>query len=356
MKTNMNKKIGYHITHNDADAVGCAYVAHYIDMDLPLYEERVKIDFKDRTYFCSIGSQDKVVEDIYNDIMSGNKPKPEIFIVSDISISEESCELLEKLSVDFGTEILGFDHHKTNNLNEKYSWFHVIKDPAILDDGRMVPISASMYMLRWLSDQDRLPDIDSIYFIYEQILAISDYDVWNWKNLPGNYGQDQGYDADITAIVCRVLGPELMLNTLIYDEGEERYPNEWDIIYRAEKVSMNKYLKSVPNKTRVYSGHSGYNIALIIGENQFANAAAELIGSEYSVDGVMMIFPSTNSVGLRTKRTNLDLSSHAKKYFNGGGHPQASGGRLDDNEFLELLKIFYTDSLSLEEFISNNNK
>lgn len=49
---------------------------------------------------------------------------------------------------------------------------------------------------------------------------------------------------------------------------------------------------------------------------------------------VVMIHPvrGTLIVGLRTKRTDVNLADMAKVVFNGGGHKQASGGRLDEKQ------------------------
>ena len=352
---NNNKKIGYHITHNDADAVGCAYVAWHLDTEI-LDSRYCKVDFKDRIYFCAIGYQDKVISDIYDDIISGNKPIPEVFIVSDLSITEESCELLEKLSSEFGTELLGFDHHKTNNLNRKHKWFKVIKRPMKLKDGRNVNVSAAMYMFKTFIKEGRIPNNDWIDYIYNIILTISDYDVWNWKNNSGYYGQDYGYDADIVQIVCSILGPSVMLDTLIDDYDIELYPQIWDTIYQAQIDFRDRYLKSIPSKTKIYETH-GYKIAMFIGENQYTNAGADFINSNYPVDVVMSLFPSNNAISLRTKRDDMDVSDHAKKYFHGGGHPQAAGGRINDNmEFLEILRLFYIDTIPLEEWIKDHEQ
>lgn len=357
-----NKRIGYHITHNDADAVGCAFVAWFLGVTYPRSCPIPKVDFKDRVYFCAIGYQDKVISDVYNDIISGNKPIPDIFIVSDISISEESCKLLEDLSSKFGTELIGFDHHKTNTLNINHKWFKVIKDNRKykLKDGRTVNISAAMYMLKTFTRQKRICHTNLTKYMYNIVLAISDYDVWNWRNEPGYYGQNDGYDADIVQIICNILGPSAMLDTLLHEVWHEdwknRYPDIWKVIYKSQIYSRDMYLRSISSKTRVYK-QKGYKIAIFIGDGNHSNAGAEYINSNYSVDAVMVLYPSTKSISLRTRRHDLDLSVHAKNYFYGGGHQQAAGGRINnDMEFLEILRIFYIDSIPLEEWVKENDQ
>ena len=63
-----------------------------------------------------------------------------------------------------------------------------------------------------------------------------------------------------------------------------------------------------------------------------SDVAEELYKSGKEI--AIMIHPvgGALTVGLRTKRTDVDLADMAKMVFSGGGHKQASGGKLDEKQ------------------------
>ena len=341
---------GIHITHNDSDAVGCALVLSYFH---PLW------DFQNNTYFCAIGRQDKQVDELIHNIKNEEEKMPEAIYISDISLSEDTCEMLDEFCKTHNIILHGFDHHITNVLDEKYDWWEVSKTPVHRTPTIVTEISATLLMYNHFSQKNEYaylkPEI-----IFPVSNLISDYDTWVWKKYPSIYNFES-VSADIASVVCSILKPEKMFQYMYdhYCDGlkkhqETMFPSLFYTLYDIEIVNRDRYLKSLHYNTKIFS-HNGFNFAMFMCENSFVNAAAEYIYNTYEfVDMVIAIYPVTKKLSLRTNRPDIDLGNIAKTYYNGGGHKSAAGGSIEsDSEFVNFLKIFYEKSVFLDDFMKD---
>jgi oligoribonuclease NrnB/cAMP/cGMP phosphodiesterase (DHH superfamily) len=84
------------------------------------------------------------------------------------------------------------------------------------------------------------------------------------------------------------------------------------------------------------------NCAIIVLPEEFSNSAMEGVynGAEQPVDIVLGLYPTSNIISFRRGTTNIDLGELARDHFNGGGHPDAAGGRLSREEMLKLMQIY----------------
>ena len=147
---------------------------------------------------------------------------------------------------------------------------------------------------------------------------------WTWRKFPNLY-KEQGVDADIVGIVCSLLKPEKMFKSLYnyYCDGKIRYktmmfPDLFYTLYEIETENKDRYLKTLQFKTKVFS-HNNFNFGLFICENSYSNAAAEYLYNNYDfIDIVMILYPSSKKIGLRTKRNDINLGDIAKKYYSFG--------------------------------------
>ena len=151
----LTKKKGFHITHNDADAVGCALVAALAYPELNLEES---------TYFCTIGPDPS---EIIRSIFSENSiDEIGLIIISDISVDNEALALLDDAR-NKGVVVVGYDHHVTNTANQKYDWF-VVDSERHYDDIRYgdkgylqsatLLLAKKMHMLNKSSALDKVID------------------------------------------------------------------------------------------------------------------------------------------------------------------------------------------------------
>ena len=108
---------GIHITHNDADAVGCALVASL---------SFTNVHFDTRFVRADVTCVDKVIQELILD----SSVEYEYILITDLSISEEmACKLEEykrMMEKNNRTCILkGIDHHASNLLGNKHNWYTV---------------------------------------------------------------------------------------------------------------------------------------------------------------------------------------------------------------------------------------
>lgn len=339
---NKTKFHGIHITHNDADAVGCAFVLKYFNPDF---------DYEKNTYFCAIGTQDKVLNDILDSVDKGEADIPESIVISDLSLSEETCDKIFKFAQFYGVDIHGYDHHKTNTLGADYDWWLVKSEPVHIDGVGDVDISATKIMYDVM--KHTRANNEKIDMLVEMI---SNYDTWMWRKYPSFY--EDGIEEDIVAVTCSMLRPDKMFEALLEHYSNDTnngkmFPDIFYTIYNIEVDKRNTYLRSLLYKARVIEHKKGVKIALFICENNYSNSAAEYIYNNYDIDIVIPIYPASSKIGLRTKRDDLDLGKIARDVFgsSGGGHPKAAGATVESSEFVKLLNIYYTKTISLKEFI-----
>lgn len=345
-------KRALHITHNDGDAVGCAIVATNVFPNS---------DISENTHFCSIGKQDDTILTLLNLIEeNASMEMPEVIMISDISLKRETCDVLEKISKEHHVTLIGIDHHITNNLDDEFSWWHVIKTKI---DG--LSISASEYMLNLFPETFSNSSKGSL--TETLIRMISRYDTWEWIYHPIDWSKTfPGMCDEMVAYVCKLVGPVVTYKELLpyhdhrnqynepivkYNEMVPRWFYEYlNSIHDAEV----RYFRTLEDKARA-TYIDGKVVATILAENQHTNAACTYIFNHYQgiFDYIQILWITSNSVGLRSERGTLDVSVYAKMH-NGGGHTEAAGYKVETSEMRDLLNSFMS-SPTIYEFLNGDD-
>ena len=372
-----------HITHNDADAVGCALVATLF------YKEGY---FGTETHFCSANhGADRKVEELLKSWEDGLSWPPNTLLITDISITSETAEKLERASEEYGFNILSVDHHPTNPNRDK-SWMrfvtedtfgpHKVKEPVsaayglwkilfeeqgkFLDPAAKEPITTSFSKFYELMGDDLYELVEkyekdaSDLFIYKLVRRISRYDTWAWMKQPNSYMME-----DVVATATKAYGPDLVYKILYnyytneFDEKIEKYVDcdgEFDdygndICYPIklrecysvmtnleDRYTSQEYIES---KVRTYVDGE-YQFATYISDNEHANAIATAIYNKYKeIDIVMILYPATRTISLRSNKSTVDLGRFAKRIYGGGGHAQASGAVVSPETMFDFLQKYY---------------
>lgn len=348
----MEKQHIIHITHNDGDAVGCAMVASAVFWGS---------DITDNTYFCAIGTQDDKIKEVLTKEID-KEIYPWAVIISDISLSFETCKWLNGLALKHGFKLLGVDHHATNTLNEYFNWFKVYSSSSYLDKyytEALTPISAAEAMLGI-----EFPSLYTRNTFVDLIKMISRYDTWTWRTHPYDWTKKYiNMSDDIVAKVCSFMGAEECFKSLwahwydyfdISKEMKTLVPESFFSIYWSLKAEEERYIKTLPNKAHVvYNFLNKYTIAIIISENIHGNAACEYIYNNYDfIDIVVVVYLSSGKLGLRTKRDDINLGEMVKSIYmfcGGGGHSKAAGASIQDTEMLAVVASYLMKSITLEE-------
>ena len=114
--------------------------------------------------------------------------------------------------------------------------------------------------------------------------------------------------------------------------------------YAAEKSKLSAI--SCTGEDLVTIGLPGFskdaNCSVIILPDEFQNSAMEGVyrNSETPVDVVLGVRPTTNIISFRRGTKYIDLGVLARDYYNGGGHPDASGGKLNKAQMLKLMNFY----------------
>ena len=377
-----------HVTHNDADALGCALVVR-----MAFHDDDVT------TKFCSIGEQDDYIDSELSFARS-SRNHFNFIIISDLSVSNETLDIIDeyckfiKENLNYDVELIGADHHLSNKITR--DWFKVTPDMPDIELGRPRLISATeilFYMLR-----------ERIYFNSTEILiedfkllceSISRYDVWEWRKEDTRklYHESKMKmidklglyhfmaDDDYYAILCKKFSIESVFDSFTSyidevvsvklailkakennsDDSMEFSLNElgrplqyipnYNIIYESEKMAENAQIERTSKNVRfVLNGDviEGY----IISQSEYDNAIIESFYSEYNfVERWVILYPSSKTISFRTNRDDVNVARYATRVYGGGGHAKASGARLSTEDFMHVLDFYYNKAKSIKELL-----
>ena len=385
-----------HVTHNDADAVGCAV----------LVALRYRHD-SITTHFCAIGTQDQIITD---EIVKMNTHLDELktkgysgeeattccydkIIVSDLSILPETYHLIQeeitylKDKYDFDLDFSGYDHHITNTIYEIADDFIVAAERFDNVANKVIPISATRLMYdMYISYIDTMPD-KSDQEKHEQLDAelkhfcnsISRYDTWVWKrDLDTVEIQNKDFlltvsnilkadtpiifDDDFYTVLCKKYGPNdlyhMILNNIAsaasYGTSSWIYPKEFAMVYNLEKEVETKITEKAVKEVK-FLVDGEYIVGMYLPDGEFINTVTDALYDKYPfVDYWVILKPAHKEIGFRSDKEDLNLGRLAKRVYGGGGHKQASGAKnIDSATFLHLLKIFYEQTLPADEIPTN---
>lgn len=407
----------YHITHNDADAVGCDVVLRLNFKNVP--------DCSIYTHWCSYKTISDTIVDIAKRLdtdikISGDNDDKFLLIISDISPAKNTEGYLvlkelfkEQALVNSGVydnddkkhKIINtwmFDHHKTNPFMEYGGADDHVK---IVTDGCPTHISAAYVMFSSLLHsigtlnikgyittnsselissskeptsyylQDILKTPGKINFIHKFVTDISRYDTWEWIKNPSTLG---GEDA-VTNILRHVLPAILSedLTNYLYELTEKspaeyspsnKYPEldniscfdylpkEYIIYHRLAVDDFDKYMYNIEHKVKIScSGEYLYGIILCDNTNINMSLVTDIINRNrlpFVLDYIVILYPTTRTISFRTVKDTVDVSRIAKRCYNGGGHREAAGAKVDIPTFSSFL-IEYWTSKSLHDIEDN---
>jgi oligoribonuclease NrnB/cAMP/cGMP phosphodiesterase (DHH superfamily) len=342
--------IVYHLSHIDLDGYGCQYLSRQYFADIRCYNAN---------YGPEIAAR---LEEIFSHISafrnSGNGGKI-LILVTDLNLSAKECNRLEKEALAAGAKIQLLDHHGTGApASEKFAWYH-------LDTSR----SATKITYEWLRknfgfDQEKRNE--------KIVDAINAIDIWLEKDPWFAYGkvllgmisgareinrilfprEDRDYKLELIDKARMILDrysreeTPIILDDLLHANKKSFFrkgKNDTKDNLVAEYVTrlLNREKKRMTITYKGYKGLLGYNI----GNTSLIGNAFLVSNPEYD------FYMDVNSRGHFSLRSNnkIDVSLMAAEIGNGGGHPNASGGKIEnyrDSFVYENLKVFIQDYIN----------
>lgn len=272
------------VTHNDFDGVTCAIL-----FKACLPEGGGDVYFED---YKTVNGRLRQVMNDYPDTL---------IYITDIS-PENDSELIEQLD---SRSVWLFDHHKTALYLQLHPWARV--------DTSMC---GAMLFWRWLAAYSGR-EIAANAAKYESLIwHANDYDLWK---------HESPLSKEINKLLY-IYGRERFIQRFLDTPEPEPLLKEEILMLQLEQEKEDRYIQDVIDRgISPRWDAEGRPFALVFAE-RYSSQLGHAILAKYpmAIDYVAIVNFLYGTVGLRSRKGEVDVSDIAKRY-GGGGHPGAAG-------------------------------
>ena len=307
-------------THTDLDGVGCAILAKLA------FEDDVDIEY------CGYDDIDDKVDEF---VRSSAIEKFNNVYITDISIKDN--RLIKTIDMLYPDKIRLFDHHKTAEYLNEYSWAYVSEF-----DGELgFKTCGTELFYKHLMEFEYLKDTER-YRTF--VWAVTAYDTWNWKSMKPEEGK----------IIKE-------LNDLLYILGRDEFvarcirrrkvkgDDSMIVASKDERLILDKRQKEIDDyiKSKDYQMHIVRTINMNVGvvfADRFISELGNNLCEKYinDIDCIAIIDIGLGKVSYRSVKDDMDVGKLAKS-LGGGGHKSASGFIVDESiRERNITDIFYS--------------
>ena len=368
----------YHLSHTDLDGYGCQFIAKEFFKNITFYNANYgrEVLVRINAILDTITHSSQNLSTLLTQKFGKSKKSPAsnasqdkfLVLITDLNLTLNESNYLqqriEELKINgVDVELLLLDHHISGQeCADKYEWYH-------LDSTRC----ASKITFDTLILREKMLDSTREKWIRNASEMINSVDIW----------LEDGYKFDFGKVAMGAISGSFELNRFMFDEehrfykfailesarefleqpnGEVAFDNAlYEIKKRAlggnpqtetmDTITSNTQVKLLSQKkdscTIFYNDKKGFLSYSMGGVSVLANLFLRT-NSEY--DFYLDVNPRGN-VSLRANG-NCDVSEMSRELFNGGGHKNASGGKIEG--FKESFS--YVDIKSQIEYILNKHQ
>ena len=318
----------YHLSHIDLDGYGCQYLSQQCFDTIDSYNANYGPEVAAR-----LG---EIVKKIEQDKFLHGDAVEALILITDLNLTTKEGTWIEKEAVRIGAKLQLLDHHATGaSAAERFAWYK-------LDTTR----SATLITYDWLQqhyDFDKTNDLTTI------VKAINAIDIWLSDDALFEYGKVMLGMISGAREVNRILFPaeDRAFKLSLIEAAKQRVSDEDapikldDDLHQIKKAFFRQtenntkdnlvayYVTKLLTKDRQrltinykgYKGILGYNV----GNTSIIGNACMVENDDYD------FYMDINFRGHFSLRSNnkLDVSQMASHIGNGGGHPNASGGKVE---------------------------
>jgi len=318
----------YHLSHIDLDGYGCQYLTSKCFKKIECYNANYGPEVTARL--------EEMVKKIEQDqFIHGDTIEP-LILITDLNLTTKEGNWIEKEVIRIGAKLQLLDHHATGkSAAERFAWYK-------LDTTK----SATLITYEWLQEH-YLFDKEHTYT--QIVKAINAIDIWLSDDPLFEYGKVMLGMISGAREINRILFPseDRTFKLSLIEAAKERIDRpDAPIVLDDELHQIKKaFFRQEKNNTKDnlvaffvtdlltkdrqrltiqykgYKGILGYNVGntSIIGNTCMVN------NPDYD------FYMDINFRGHFSLRSNnkLDVSAMAAEIGNGGGHPNASGGKID---------------------------
>lgn len=242
-----------------------------------------------------------------------------------MDMTPDSDYTFQQLNANFANHWLVFDHHESEeDLRSKYA------ANSITAANPSVNPSATSLVWDWLQQQPHFADLPNqrrtdLAYLVELIRA---YDTWDWQNDPDMSATERTAADNLDQLFWFYpLQDSASFVEGVLKAGWPKYQEENRLLIHTLNERRAKYLKS-HLKDMITTTIAGHQFGVVYADDYKSEIAYELLEQHPDVDAALVVSPV--SISLRSNG-KLDVAKFAEKYFNGGGHADAAGGRLKVN-------------------------
>lgn len=316
MTTDKRKKVlVFH--HSDLDGMGVKFIGVKvaISKDMP-YE----------TYNCNYHT----VNDLVFRNVSRQLKYIDTIIIGDISVDEDTAEILDEWQEKYGFKLILRDHHAIAEYLNKYDWAHV----AEFDE------SGVPYCGTYLLAND-FPEIQDDWKVF--IEAVDDWDTWKWVNNQNHYAKDLESlfqtlgEEEFTKYMFSVLDNHPKHLEDLFTDWAETIIQATDMMIEKTAKSCEKHMMTTVLDVKGYS----YFCGIVFCNSQISEVSEILLSKHDELDLLMLVgFP--RNISFRSKK-NLEVPlGDIAKYTTGagGGHPQSAGAVVSAKQITSFIHRF----------------
>ena len=319
----------YHLSHIDLDGYGCQYLTTRCFGQIECFNANYGPEVKARL--------EEIVQKIGQAKFLNSNTEEFLILITDLNLTTKEANWIEREATRIGAKLQLLDHHGTGaQVAERFAWYY-------LDTKR----SATLITYDWLRKHY---DFDPEGVYADIVKAINAIDIWLSDDVYFEFGKVCLGMISGAKEVNRILFPDedraLKLSlidkarTLVKKEegnillDDALHPTKKSF-FMAEKNDTKDNLVAAyvtkllsKDKARLtinyrgYKGLLGYNV----GSSSLIGNAFLLANPDYD------FYMDVNYRGHFSLRSNnkLDVSKMAAEIGNGGGHPNASGGKIEN--------------------------
>ena len=335
----------YHLSHIDLDGYGCQYLTQNCFTQIECYNANYGPEVSARV--------EEIITAIKRKKFINDDENEHIILITDLNLTTKEANWLEKKSMEVGAKIQLLDHHGSGaKTAEQFIWYK-------LDTSKC----ATLITYEWLQKHHNFDKENE----YAQIVkAINAIDIWVSDDELFEFGKVGLGMISGAREINRILFPSedralklsLIASAKEYLQKDEAHIALDDNLHQLKKA----FFKQEKNNTkdnlvalyvtkllthdkqrltidyRGYKGLLGYNLG-----------NTSILGNTFLVENPDFDFyMDINFRGNFSLRSNnkLDVSKMAAEIGNGGGHPNASGGKIKeykDSFIYSEIKTFVQD-------------
>lgn len=253
---------------------------------------------------------------------------PQLSNYSDVymmDMTPDSEHTFEELNQHFANHWLVFDHHETEQeARQKYAANSVeAADPDILP-------SAASIAWDWVKKQstfNKLPEGQKAE-LSELVELIRAYDTWDWENDPDlPASEKEGADELNELFWFYPKARSQQFISQVFSKGWTVYHEENELLIKTITERRADYLKH-HLRDALTAEIDGHQFGIVYASDYNSQIAHQLLADNPELEAALVVGPT--SVSLRSN-DKMDVAKFAEKYYQGGGHANAAGGRLPIN-------------------------